>query len=231
MGVCEVTNRQYEEFDRLHAHLRGKNGFSIDSDEAVIFVSWHEAKAFCDWLSDKEGLPYRLPTEAEWEYACRAGTTTPFSTGDTLPKEFLKNPDNSWYPVYPSCRGRQEVVPLHVRKTSPNPWGLYDMHGNVEEWCQDWYGPYPDEKQSDPVGLVDGDFRICRGGSHGTVAFYLRSANRLGTLPEDKSWFIGFRVAIGNMPDTSKMSDKKSRRISSRVLTRPSPISVGREIM
>ncbi|MDP2896827.1 MAG: SUMF1/EgtB/PvdO family nonheme iron enzyme [bacterium] len=202
MGVCEVTNRQYEEFDRLHAHLRGKNGFSIDSDEAVIFVSWHEARAFCDWLSEKEGLPYRLPTEAEWEYACRAGTTTPFSTGDTLPKEFLKNPDNSWYPALPSSRGRQEVVPLHVRKTSPNPWGLYDMHGNVEEWCQDWYGPYPDEKQSDPVGLVDGDFRICRGGSHGTVAFYLRSANRLGTLPEDKSWFIGFRVAIGNMPDT-----------------------------
>lgn len=202
MGVTEVTNRQYEEFDRLHAHLRGKNGFSIDNDEAVVFVSWHEANAFCEWLSEKEGLPYRLPTESEWEYACLAGTTTPFWTGETLPEEFIKNPDNSWYPCLPRSRGREEVVVLHVGKTPPNPWGLYDVHGNVEEWCYDWYGPYEGGGQTDPVGRGDGDFKVTRGGSHGTVAYYLRSANRLGTLPEDRSWLIGFRVVLGDLPKT-----------------------------
>ncbi len=202
VGVSEVTNRQYEQFDRLHAHIRGKNGFSIDNDEAAVYVTWHEAKAFCDWLSEKDGLPYRLPTEAEWEYACRAGTTTPFWTGDALPQEFIKNPDNSWYPCLPSSRGWEEVVKLHVRKTPPNPWGLYDMHGNVEEWCSDWFGSYKEGKQTDPVGRADGDFKVTRGGSHGTVAYYLRSANRLGTLPEDRSWFIGFRVVVGELPET-----------------------------
>jgi len=205
MSVTEVTNEQYEKFDPLHIHLRGKRGFSIDNNEAVVFVSWHQAKAFCDWLSEKEDLPYRLPTEAEWEYACRAGSTTQFSTGDTLPDEFLKNPGNSWYPCPTHGRGREEVVPLHVGKTRPNPWGLYDMHGTVEEWCLDWYGPYEAEHQIDPVGRVDGDFKVTRGGSHGTVAYYLRSANRMGTLPQDKSFMIGFRVVLGEMPKTKPL--------------------------
>jgi hypothetical protein len=167
-----------------------------------VFVSWNEAKAFCDWLSRKEGLAYRLPTEAEWEYACRAGTTTHFWTGDALPDGFIKNPDNSWYPSPARGRGRAEVVGLHVGKTSPNRWGLCDMHGNVEEWCGDWYGPYEACEQTDPVGRVDSDFKVTRGGSHGTFPYYLRSANRLGTLPEDKSWFIGLRVVLGEMPGT-----------------------------
>lgn len=204
LGAHEVTNREYELFDPLHMHLRGKKGFSIDNDEAVVFVSWHEAQAFCDWLSQKEGLPYRLPTEAEWEYACRAGTQTLFSTGDSLPDGFLKNPDNSWYPCVTS-RNRAEVVPLHVGQTPPNPWGLFDMHGNVEEWCLDTYGPYAAGDQTDPVGRAEGEFKVTRGGSHGTVAFYLRSANRMGTIPEDKSWYIGFRVAIGEHPDTEPL--------------------------
>jgi len=205
MGTTEVTNDQFEQFDRLHLHLRGKKAFSIDHDEAVVFVSWHEAKAFCDWLSQKEGLAYRLPTEAEWEYACRAGTTTHYSTGDTLPQVFIKNPDNSWYPNPVRGRGSKEVVPLHVGKTPPNPWGLYDMHGNVEEWCHDWYGSYDKASQFDPVGRVDGDFKVTRGGSHGTFPYYLRSANRSGTVPEDKSWFIGFRVVLGEMPKTKPL--------------------------
>jgi len=205
MGVCEVTNEQYEKFDPLHMYLRGKQGFSIDSDEAVVFVSWHEAKAFCDWMSGIDGLAYRLPTEAEWEYACRAGTNTRYWTGDAVPEEFVENPDNSWYPCPARGRGREEVVGLHVRRTEPNPWGLYDTHGNVEEWCHDWYGPYEAADQRDPVGRIDGGFKVTRGGSHGTVAYYLRSANRSGTLAEDKSFIIGFRVVIGQMPETTPL--------------------------
>ena len=200
IGVYEVTNEQYERFDPLHAYLRGKFGFSIDPDEAVVFVSWHAAKAFCDWLSHKEGLPYRLPTEAEWEYACRAGTSTLFSTGETLPDEFLKNPSSCWYPDPRRGRGRAEVVPLHVGTTPPNPWGLCDMHGNVEEWCHDWYGRYEAHDQVDPLGRADGDFKVTRGGSHSTFAFYLRCANRMGALPEDESWYIGLRVVLGEAP-------------------------------
>lgn len=202
LGIIEVTNEQFEQFDRLHAYLRGKNGFSIDPDEAVVYVSWHDAKAYCDWLSAKEGLPYRLPTEAEWEYACRAGTSTAFSTGDSLPEEFLKNPGTSWYPVPGASRGRAEVAPLYTARTTPNAWGLFDMHGNVEEWCHDWYGPYQAGEQTDPRGRADGDFKVSRGGSHSTTAFYLRSANRQGSLPESRSWYVGFRIALGEMPGT-----------------------------
>jgi formylglycine-generating enzyme required for sulfatase activity len=201
MGVVEVTNEQFEAFEPDHNALRGKLRFSTDEDEAVVFVSWHDAVAFCEWLAEKEGLPYRLPTEAEWEYACRAGTTTLFSMGDALPPEYLQNPGQSWFPD-PVRAVDSPVVPLHVGKTAPNAWGLHDMHGNVEEWCLDWYGPYTDGPQTDPVGLADGDFRVARGGSHSTEPYYLRTANRAATLPEDRTWVIGFRVVIGEMPKT-----------------------------
>src|SRR5215213_2793111 len=84
MGAAEVTNAQYEQFDPAHKRLRGRDGVSKADDEPVTFVTWQQAVAYCEWLSKKEGKPYRLPTEAEWEYACRAGTETPFNTGDTL---------------------------------------------------------------------------------------------------------------------------------------------------
>ncbi|MHC4500987.1 MAG: exo-alpha-sialidase, partial [Planctomycetota bacterium] len=92
---------------------------------------------------------------------------------------------------------------LTVGQTPANPWGLFDIHGNVEEWCYDWYGPYKTGEQVDPIGLVDGDFKVTRGGSHGTNLYYLRSANRMGTLPENKHWLIGLRVVIGELPKTS----------------------------
>jgi len=204
MGVYEVTNAQYEQFDPEHRKLRGKLGFSKDAEEAVVFVSWHDAMRFCKWLSEKDGLPYRLPTEAEWEYACRAGTTTHFHTGDTLSEVFHKNVQRSWYPD--SARSiEDEVVSLEVGQTLPNAWGLYDMHGNVEEWCHDWYGLYETSEQVDPVGRVDGNFKVTRGGSHGTEIYYLRSANRMGTLPQDKSWMIGFRVVLGELPKTKPL--------------------------
>ncbi|HUT36393.1 MAG TPA: SUMF1/EgtB/PvdO family nonheme iron enzyme [Planctomycetota bacterium] len=209
LGSTEVTNAQYEQFDPEHRKLRGKLGFSKDDDEAVVFVSWEDAVAFCQWLGKKEGEPYRLPTEAEWEYACRAGTTTPYHTGDKLPKAFHENVKNSWFP---SSRGNGEVVPLHVGKAPPNPWGLMDMHGNVEEWCLDWYGPYAEGEQTDPVGRADGDFRVTRGGSHSTTLEYLRSANRMGTLPEDKHWLTGFRVACGEMPQTKPLPPLQTAR-------------------
>jgi len=198
VGVCEVTNLQYELFDEYHRALRGKDdGLSKEDDEAVINVNWFEADAFCRWLGQKDGLPYRLATEAEWEYACRAGTTSNFHTGDTLAKEYIKNSGRN---------GDPEYVPLHVGKTTANPWGIYDMHGNVEEWCNDFYGPYVGEDQVDPVGYGEGDFKVIRGGSHGTYAYYSRSANRMGTLPEDKHWLIGFRVVLGEMPETKPLA-------------------------
>jgi len=191
IGATEVTNAQYEMFDLSHRKLRGRWGLSNADDEAVVFISWHDAAAFCKWLSEKEGKSYRLPTEAEWEYACRAGTTTPFYTGDQWPAEFHKKQERQQQP---------KPVSLQVAQTVPNPWGLYDMHGNVEEWCLDWYGPYVEGQQTDPAGRVDGDFKVTRGGSHNTKVHFLRSANRQGALPDDKHWLIGFRVVLGEMP-------------------------------
>ena len=207
ISATEVTNAQYEQFDPGHQVLRGKLGYSKEDNEAVIFVSWYDAVEFCKWLSEKENKPYRLPTEAEWEYACRAGTETAYFTGETLPREFYKNARISWYPDPAHPLPAAEPMPLTVGKTEANPWGLYDMHGNVEEWCYDWYGPYEQNEQTDPVGRIDGDFKVTRGGSHSTPIIYLRSANRLGTLPDDKSWLIGFRVVAGEMPDIEPLAN------------------------
>lgn len=198
MGAFEVTNAQYEQFDPSHRALRGKLGFSKEDNEAVVFVSWQDANRFCQWLSKKEGKPYRLPTEAEWEYSARAGTTTHFYTGDTLPQAFLKNATESLYPP-------PAPVPTVVGQTPPNGWSLFDMHGNVEEWVLDWYGPYEPGEQTDPVGRATGDFRVTRGGSHSTEAYFLRSENRMGTLPDDKHGLIGFRVVLAPMPKTKPL--------------------------
>ena len=118
MSATEITNAQYEAFDPSHKALRGKNGFSKEDDEAVVYINYHEAMAFCKWLSEKEGKNYRLPTEAEWEYACHAGNYFPFHTGDGLPAIFHKNQQ--------TARNLKEVS-LKVGQTPPNAFGLYDM--------------------------------------------------------------------------------------------------------
>ncbi|MEO8026178.1 MAG: SUMF1/EgtB/PvdO family nonheme iron enzyme [Bryobacteraceae bacterium] len=208
LGAFEVTNAQYEQFDPAHRALRGKAGLSKEDNEAVAFVDWNDANRFCQWLSKKEGKPYRLPTEAEWEYAARAGTKGHFFTGDNLPAPLVKNAAetgdgrNTIEPRYPP------TVPVNteVGKTPANPWGLYDMLGNVEEWVSDWYGPYQPGDQTDPVGRAGGDFRVTRGGSHSTEVYFLRSENRMGTLPEDKQGLIGFRVVQGALPKTKPVA-------------------------
>ena len=123
MGTCQVSNAQYEQFDPDHRILRGKVEFSRADDEAVVFISWHDAVAFCNWLSEKEGQPYRLPTEAEWEYACRAGTTTAWHFGDdpSVLNEYAWIDENT-------C-GIGECYAHAVGAMLPVPWGLFDMYG------------------------------------------------------------------------------------------------------
>ena len=202
MSATEVTNAQYEQFDPSHKDYRGRMGLSKGDDEAVVFVSWHDAVGFCKWLSEKEGGDYRLPTEAEWEYACRAGTTGHFNTGDTLPEIYQKSQRH---------RDEPEEVSTVVGKTPANKWGLFDMHGNVEEWCLDWYGPYVAGEQSDPVGRENSLWKVVRGGSHNVYIKSLRSANRMSTLAEDKHWLLGFRVVKGGMPGGRALPEEQKR--------------------
>lgn len=202
IGATEVTNAQFERFLPEHRARRGKNGFSSRDDEAAVYVSYDEAVAFCAWLSVREGKHYRLPTEAEWEYVCRAGSTGPYAIGDrTLPKSMLKQQEHSFAP---------RSVSLAVKGAEANAWGVYDMHGNVEEWCLDFYGPYSAAAEFDPAGPADGEFRVVRGGSHNTPVAYLRSANRSALMPGDRTLFTGFRVV--EAPAGEQLSYRKAER-------------------
>ncbi len=225
MGTHEVTNAQYERFDPSHRDLRGKLGFSREDDEAVVFVSWHDAVAFTEWLSEQEGLPYRLPTEAEWEYAARAGTTSAYHTGDHLPEIYHKNARKSWYPDKDRPHP-DDVVSLKVGQTPPNDWGLFDVHGNVEEWTLDWYGPYEEGGRVDPVGRADGEFRVTRGGSHSSEIQYLRTANRAAALPDSRNWITGFRVAIGPPPSTAPLAPTPVTALHQRDVAQSVPIDI-----
>ena len=157
----------------------------------VVFVTWAEAVLFCQTLTELERQTgrlaktqaYRLPTEAEWEYACRAETTTSYSFGD-VPEHFE---DHGWCDS--NAAGKLQPVAGKV----PNPWGLYDMHGNVWEWCAD---KYVTELigGDDPVGAEYGNSRVVRGGSCRGTVWYCRSASRRGNMPSDRRSTIGFRV-------------------------------------
>ena len=200
LAATETTLGQYRAFDPDFRAGEGRD------DDALSGVSWEQASAFCAWLAAREGRPYRLPTEAEWEYACRAGGATLFSGGDALPDGFQPWPADAGHrdryftnglpPVY-RAGGRAD---LRVARTPANAWGLFDLHGNVAEWCADWYGPYEAGGQVDPAGRSTGDFRVIRGGSHSCFVRLLRSANRAAWLPSARSDRVGFRVALGDPP-------------------------------
>ena len=202
MSVTEVTLGQFRKF--MPDFRQGKGA----DDDAVHAITWTKAVAFCEWLSKKEGKTYRLPTEAEWEYACRAGTTTIFHTGGTLPARHQKwFGRRGWRELYfpdgtmPAEYDWQDDPPLlRVAQKTPNAWGLHDMHGNLAEWCLDWYGPYESGDQTDPLGRSDGDFRVFRGGSHSMLTRMVRSANRGGWIPDSASPWVGFRVVLGELP-------------------------------
>ena len=219
MGATEITNVQYEAFDPTHK--RGEQGFSTGDNEAVIMVSWDDASAYCRWLSEQTGKHYRLPTEEEWEYACRAGTTTAFNMGDTFPEAQWKVQKNT---------RNKEVVSLQVAQFEPNAWGLYDMHGNVEEWCLDQYRPAGDRPFT--------EFRVVRGGSHNTPVQYLRSANRSASVQGDRSVLLGFRiveapdpedVAAEQAPMKSPVWPKMMRRLRKPVFMDPIPYVIAPE--
>ncbi|MDY6822180.1 MAG: formylglycine-generating enzyme family protein [Thermodesulfobacteriota bacterium] len=160
------------------------NKFGKDNAQPMVEVSWHGAKAFAEWLSKKTGKTFRLPTEAEWEYACRAGSTTAFCFG-----ERDSGLDNyAWY------RNNAEGRTHPVAQKQPNAWGLYDMHGNVWEWCSDWYGDYPSGNVTDPEGPSSDSYRVYRGGSWDGAAQYCRSAYRGRIVPGARDYDLGFRL-------------------------------------
>jgi formylglycine-generating enzyme required for sulfatase activity len=177
-------------------------GFTQTDDHPVVLVSWEDAQAFCEWLSRVEGKHYRLPTEAEWEYACRAGTTTRYWWGDdeegaegkaNIADQSLvgKFPEVNWMRAWND--GFPFTAP--VGSFAPNPWGLRDISGNAAEWCADWFAPYTAVKQRDPTGPPTGTARIVRGGFWNGGPDVLRSSDRAYLPPKSSVCFVGFRVA------------------------------------
>jgi formylglycine-generating enzyme required for sulfatase activity len=183
MGLYEVTQEQYE------AVMGAKPSKFADAAKPVESVSWEDAVEFCKRLSRKTSQPVALPTEAQWEYACRAGTKTRFSSGDD---------DRQLYNYARYGQGADAgTVPVGSRK--PNAWGLYDMHGNVWEWCADWYaGSYVNAPTQDPAGPISGQARVLRGGSWVNTSDGCRCATRNKSAPDVRYNGIGFRVVVNS---------------------------------
>ncbi|WP_287697970.1 formylglycine-generating enzyme family protein [Accumulibacter sp.] len=170
--------------------------FQGDARNPVEQVSWDDAQRFIGKLKSRlPGLPVRLPTEAEWEYACRAGTTTPFSFGDQITPELVNYNGN--YPYAGGEKGLDRQTTVPVASLPANPWGLYEMHGNVIEWCADWFGDYPAEPQVDPQGPQTGVYRVLRGGSWLDRGRLVRSALRHWFVAGYRYRRFGFRLALG----------------------------------
>jgi formylglycine-generating enzyme required for sulfatase activity len=192
LGKYEVTQAQYEAVmtgntDSLSATPSQYGG---NADRPVEKVSWADAQIFLTRLNAQQsgnipaGWAYVLPTEAEWEYACRAGTTTMYSWGNDI------NATRANY----SSSGLSQTS--DAGNYAANPWGFFDMHGNVWEWTADWYGSYSSGAQTDPTGAASGSNRVLRGGAWGNTGTYLRSANRHNNPPSLPHSYVGFRVGF-----------------------------------
>ena len=176
MGKYEVTQEQWEE-------VMGNNpSYTKGAKLPVTKVSWNDCQEFINKLNAKTSGGFRLPTEAEWEYACRAGTTTKYSFGDKI------TPKDANY-------GDSRIdKPVEVGSYKPNAFGLFAMHGNVCEWCKDWHGEYP-FAVTDPKGQATGEYRVLRGGSFLVNDYIARSSSRNYDSPTDQTGYYGFRLA------------------------------------
>jgi formylglycine-generating enzyme required for sulfatase activity len=180
-----------QNFDwQLDAKANWQNpGLDQTDDHPVVCVSWNDAKAFCDWLSNKEGKTYALPTEAQWEYACRAGSRTKFFFGD----------DDQDLDQYAWHVADSEVKTHPVGQLKSNAWGLYDMHGNIWQWTADWFAAdyYQKSCKEDPPGPMLGSTRVIRGGGGIAAGKEARAAFRSGDyVPSLRSTHLGFRVVL-----------------------------------
>ena len=193
LQTTEVTQRQWERVMGGNPSIFKNYG----SGCPVENVSWEDCRKFIQKLNRMEGNgKYRLPTEAEWEYAARAGSKTPFYTGDCLSTGQANYDGN--YPGNACGKGEYRKKPLVVGSFAPNAWGLYDMYGNVWEWCQDWYGDYPSGSVTDPQGPNSGSGRVVRGGSWYDRAGSCRSAIRNRNSPGNRRNYLGFRLAFSS---------------------------------
>ena len=187
--TTEVTQKQWEKVMGVNPSFFKKCGPSCPVEQ----VSWYDAQQFIKALNRIEiTSKYRLPTEAEWEYMCRAGTITPFSFG-----KCLKNGDANYDGNFPfdGCQKQLYVqTPVAAEDFIPNPWGLFGMHGNVWEWCSDWLGNYPDGAVVGPEGAKKGSLRVIRGGGWNSYANACRSGNRSGSDPAKGFANLGLRV-------------------------------------
>ncbi|MCU0780785.1 MAG: SUMF1/EgtB/PvdO family nonheme iron enzyme [Akkermansiaceae bacterium] len=185
-------------------------GFGQSPRHPVLNVTWNDAVAFCDWLSQREGRRYRLPTEAEWEYACRAGTNTRYSFGDdpvaAVKVARLLDPAGRNVRLHvqdvPIADGEPLPFTVPVGSYGANAFGLYDMHGNVWEWVADWYGvdTYATDRGVDPAGPATGLRRVRRGGGWNSYPLWARASFRNWNRPDSRCVNLGFRVAADAMP-------------------------------
>jgi uncharacterized protein (TIGR02996 family) len=191
MGVSAVTQAQWAAVMGTDpSHFKGPN-------RPVENVSWEDTLGFCAALSGSTGLRVELPSEAEWEYACRAGTTTEYHCGNVLNTDLANYDGNHSWNGSPKGVHREETT--DVGSFPPNPWGLFDLHGNVWEWCADAYAPYTGDDRTDPeVKDINSDnsLRVLRGGSWYVSPLYCRAACRGWYAPASRSSFIGFRVCF-----------------------------------